>query len=96
MGLSITILLIVIFAFPSCAFSNSQFTGGVGLFLPVSAAASGSSPEDILRHVSQKALEARSANLQFVNLIVDWRDLQPNTSFRRNTDALAWLSSLIK
>ncbi|MGD9972944.1 MAG: beta-galactosidase, partial [Desulfatirhabdiaceae bacterium] len=50
-----------------------SFSGGVGLFLPVTPLS-----EDNLKYwVLPQIQQAKDSGLQFINLIVHWRDLEP-------------------
>jgi hypothetical protein len=71
------ILLCVLFLSTFCAspkLAHAGFNGGVGMFLPVSPLS-----KDVLNYwVIPKTKLAKSYGLQFVNLIVHWKDLEPS------------------
>jgi hypothetical protein len=71
------IVLCVVFLSTFCTppkLADAGFNGGVGMFLPVSPLS-----KDVLNYwVIPKTKVAKSYGLQFVNLIVHWKDLEPS------------------
>lgn len=63
--------LVAVLVVPRTA--QAEFDGGVGIFLPVSPLSS----NNLNYWVVPKAKTARSYGLQFVNLIVQWKDIEP-------------------
>lgn len=72
-GALITLLLFLGGMLVTPQAAQAEFNGGVGIFLPVSPLSS----NNLNYWVVPKAKAARSYGLQFVNLVVNWKDIEP-------------------